>query len=548
MLFSRSKISWPQIPTAIWLWIGGGFLFRTSVAALLPVGFDEVYYYAYSRHLHWSYFDHPPMVALTTGLGWWLTGALVPLTIRLGALGLYAVSLLLLYLVADYLFDCKTGLYAVAIASITPLFWITFGLLTSPDNGLILFWTLTLLIAAHEFIPKSIATLTPASEIPYQPSPRIALFGLTLGLACLSKYHGFILGLGLVGFCLTSKRTRKALWSPWAALALLVFLLTLTPLWIWNSQHDWISFRFHLGLRFEGSDPAPYRILDALATWLLGIVYLFPSIGFPLWLCTSRSLLWQINAWRYPPFTAAEALTRDRTALILWVSLPIALGFTLLGGKQAIYPAWPAPGFWGLTLLLAQAASHWRWVIVKRWLMGTGLVLGMLVIVALLHLSLGVLQKPGSYSLLGGFVPVTQDGSTALLDTVQLRLRAASTASFMQALQETDFVFTDEFYLSSYIDMALSPLTRHPITCFSQDPRGFAFWTSPGTWVGQDALYLTLDSLHPDRALLVAEFHPFFEVIEPVQEIQLTRAGAVTDTVLVYRATTMQQPYSYPYP
>ena len=356
------------------------------------------------------------------------------------------------------------------------------------------------------------------------------------------------MGLGLVGFCLTSNRTRKALWSPWTALALLVFGLTLTPLWVWNSQHEWISFRFHLGLRFEGGEPSPYRVLDALGTWLLGIVYLFPSIGFPLWLNTGRSLWQQIQAWVNPPSTAVEAVARDRVALILWVSLPIALGFTLLGGKQAIYPAWPAPGFWGLTLLLAHTASHWRLRTVKRWLAGTGLVLGTLVIVALLHLSLGLLQKPGNYSLLGGFVPVEQDGSTSLLDTVQLRARVANSSELMQAIQATGFIFTDEFYLSAYVDMALQPLTQRPITCFSQDPRGFAFWHAPATWVGQDALYITLASLHADRTALVDEFLPFFQALKPLQEIQLTRGGTVTETVLVYQADTMQIPYDYPYP
>ena len=548
MLFNPQKISWPSFSSTVWMWLGGSLACRAGIACWLPVGFDEVYYYMYSRHLNWSYFDHPPMVAITTGLGWWLTNTIIPLTIRIGALGLYALSLLLLYCVAEHLFDPKTGLLAIAIASITPLFWITFGLLTSPDNALILFWTLTLLVAAHEFIPKDIAALTPAREIPYHPSPCIALFGLTLGLACLSKYHGFILGLGLVGFCLTSNRTRKALWSSWAVLAFVIFLLTLTPLWIWNSQHDWISFRFHLGLRFEGGDPTPYRILDVLGTWLLGIGYLFPTIGFPLWLYTGRSLLQQVQVWIHPPFTAAEALTRDRIALILWVSVPIALGFTLLGGKQAIYPAWPAPGFWGLTLLLAQVASHWQRTIVKRWLMGTGLVLGMLMVVTLLHLSLGFLQKPGTYSLLGGFVPVSQDGSTALLDTVQLRSRVADVPELLQALRTADFIFTDEFYLSAYVDMALHPLTPRPITCFSQDPRGFAFWTSPDTWIGQNAFYLTLASLHPDRAALTAEFQPFFQSFEPMQEIQLARGGIVVETVLVYQATMMMQPYNYPYP
>ena len=523
-------------------------MFRTAVAWLLPAGFDEVYYYLYSRHLSWSYFDHPAMVAVTTGVGWWLTTFITPLTIRLGALGLYTLSLVLLYLTAERLFDRQTGILTIAIACISPLIWLTFGVLTSPDNGLIYFWTLSLLIATYEFMPAQWSALAPAPALNYRPTCRIVLLGLTLGLTCLSKYHGFILGLGLVGFCATRARTRSALWSPWTALSLMVFCITLIPLWLWNSQNDWISFRFHLFLRFDGGNPSPYRILDALGTWLLGLVYLFPTLGIPLWLSTWQALGQQIRDWIQPPITEAEAVARDRTALILWVSLPIALGFTLLGGKQAIYPAWPAPGFWGLTLLLAHAAQHWQPRLVRRWLMGTGLMISTLITLALLHLSLGVLQKPGNYSLFGGFVAPHQDGSTALLDVEQLRSRAAKSPELIQAWQETQFIFTDEYYLSAYVDMALHPLTSHPITCFSQDPRGFAFWDEPEAWVGQEALYITLASLHPDRTALTAEFQPFFQTLEPLQEIPLTRGGTVTETVLVYQTTAMQQPYSYPYP
>lgn len=540
--------NWLAIPNAVWAWLVSGLVWRILVAWWLPVGFDEVYYYVYSRHLNWSYFDHPPLVAITTGIGWWFTGILTPLTLRFGALGLYTLSLLLLYWVTVYLFEPKTGVFTVAIASITPLVWLAFGVLTAPDNSLIFGWTLTLLIAAYEFIPRCTTVPRPAQSLNYTPSGRIVLLGLTLGLACLSKYHGFILGAGLVGFCLTNNRTRKALWSPWTALSLLVFVLTLMPLWFWNSQHEWISFRFHLFMRFAGGEPSPYRLLDAVGTWLLGIAYLFPTIGFPLWWSTGRSLLEQVSCWFNPPLTAVERIRHDRVALILWVSLPITLGFTWLGGKQAIYPAWPAPGFWGLTLLLAHSVSQWSPKVIRRWLTGTGLVMSTLVTVALLHLSLGILQKPGNNSPFGGFVPVAQDGSTTLLDVTQLRSQVAASEVLRQAMQATDFIFTDEFYLAAYVDMALQPLTEQPITCFSQDPRGFAFWHDAASWVGQNALYITLASLHPDRNALVAEFQPYFQTLSFMQEVPLRRGGAITETVLVYRANTMQQPYRYPYP
>lgn len=45
----------------------GGLLFRVVIAVWLYPGFDEAYYYLYTLHLDLSYFDHPPLVALTTG-------------------------------------------------------------------------------------------------------------------------------------------------------------------------------------------------------------------------------------------------------------------------------------------------------------------------------------------------------------------------------------------------------------------------------------------------------------------------------------------------
>jgi 4-amino-4-deoxy-L-arabinose transferase-like glycosyltransferase len=543
------KLFLPQFSRAVWWWLGGGLMFRAVVAAWLPVGFDEAYYYLYSRHIDWSYFDHPVMVALTTGIGWWPTGWISSFTIRLGALLLYTLSLLLLYLAARYLFDERTGVLTLAIASIAPIFWIAFGVLTSPDNGLMVFWTTTLLFAAWEFIPDRYSSTSSLRKAEYQPSFRLALIGISVGLACLSKYHGFVLGAGLVAFCLTSERTRKALWSPWMVVALILFATTLTPLWLWNAQNDWFSFRFHLFMRFAGNgDPSFYRPFDALGTWGLGLLYLFPTIGIPLWWSTGKSLLLHIQYLIQPPFTPGERVARDRSALILWVSLPIALGFTLLGGQQAIYPAWPAPGFWGLTILLAASAAQERSPIVRRWLGGTALVLVGLVVVALLHLNVGLLQKPNNVPLLGGLVPVEQDGSTTLLNVGQLRSQFAGQPDLLTALEAADFVFTDEFYLSGYVDMALHPLVQNPITVFSQDPRGFAFWQDTAAWIGQDAVYVTLASLHPDRIEGVAEFAPYFDELEAIAELPLIRGGAETETVLVYRAHTMQRPYEYPYP
>ncbi|HSM84046.1 MAG TPA: glycosyltransferase family 39 protein [Nodosilinea sp.] len=533
----------------------GGLLYRTIVALWMLPGFDEAYYYLYSRYLNLSYFDHPPIVALTTGIGWWLTGVISPFTLRMGALGLYCISLGLLYLAATRLFSAAVGQMTIAIVTLVPLFAIAFGILTSPDNGLILFWSATLLVAAWEFFPSS-RRLSHYGLIQatYVPTWRIVLLGLTVALAGLSKYHGFVLGLSLVGFCLAYRPYWAALRSHWTLLALGVFILTLFPLWYWNSQHDWISFRFQLGMRFDGNTGSSgFSLGQMLGYWLLSILYLFPLFGFPLWWVAAKQGTKQALFWVSPSLSGGEAQDHYRKGLVLWLSLPIMLLFTLLGGKQQILPAWPAPGYWGIAILLAAQVLSWqrqRPRLIRRWLWGSGLFLGALSMVALLHLRLGILQQPSTYALFGGLVPVEQDGSTELLDTDQLRRQLASDPELRAALDEVGFVFTNEYYLGGYFAMGIHPLVDLPVTAFSQDPRGFAYWFNPQDWVGQDALYMTIDRfVQPDGQddEILARYRPLFDSIEPLGTIPLRRGGEVTETIHVYRANNLRRPYEYPY-
>ncbi len=529
-------------PTVLAILVGG-LVYRTIVATWLPVGFDEAYYYLYSRYLHWSYFDHPAMVALVTGVGWWLTGIISPLTIRLGALGLYSISLILLYRSASHLYSLAVGQVTLTLASLIPLFTIGFGILTSPDNGLILFWSATLLVALQEFFPRSGAA---TDWQPYTPSWRIALLGLVVGLACLSKYHGFILGISLVGFCLSCRPYRRALLSPWVLAALAVFILSLFPLWYWNSQHDWISFRFQLGMRFDGdSSSSHFNLLQMLVYWLVSNAYLFPLFGLPLWwvvmdktgrllAATCRS---QGSQQSYP------------LALLLWLSLPIMLLFTVLGGKQQVFPAWPAPGYWGATVLLGAQAVVWQqqrpgWV--RRWLWGSGCFLALLSLLALLHINQGLFQKPNSYVPWAGLVPVKQDGSTELLDILQLRRSLQDHPALEGVLSGVGFVFTNQYYLGGYLDMALHPLAPIPVTAFSQDPRGFAFWFNQNQWLGKDALFMTLERF-ANQPEIIDQYRPLFGDIQPLTVIPLYRAGEVTETIHIFLAKQFRQAYEYPY-
>ncbi len=512
---NRSQLGWLLL---------GGLIFRLIIATFLPPGFDEAYYFLYVRHLDWSYFDHPIAVALTTGIGVWLTGVVSPLTIRLGALGLFTLSLWLLYETGRSLFDAKSGWIAAAIASLSPLFFLTCGTLTAPDNALIFFWSLTLYLCAQEFFP--------GDDRPYRPTPKLVLIALAVGLACLSKYHGFLLGLSLVGFCLTSADYRVVFRSRWLWLGLGAYGLTLLPLLYWNSLHEWISFRFHLGDRFS-SETAHYSILNFilnfLGVFLAQIAFLFPAIGLPLWWVSLRQI------------TKADT----KTSFLLWAGLPVAAGFTLLGGLTHTFPAWPVPGLWSLSLLLGKSAAAWPHRQIERWLTSTGLIVASLLLIALGHISLGTLQKPGQYAIFGGLVSPSQDPSTELIDTGQLGQQFRQSSEFQAALAQTDFVVTHEYWLSGYLAMALANSTDIPVTSFTPDPRGHAFWFHPQDWLGKDALFISF--ARSSQAEMVSALAPYFQSVTPLTELSIQRGGVITETFYVYRAKRLIHPYPYPY-
>ncbi|WGT68142.1 glycosyltransferase family 39 protein [cyanobacterium endosymbiont of Epithemia clementina EcSB] len=537
--------------SVIWLLLTG-LILRLIIACWLFPGYDEGYYYLYTRHLDWSYFDHPLLVALTTNFGIWITGITSLLTLRLGTVILYTGSLWLLYLTSARLFDHQTAKLTLVIASVVPIFNVGFGVITLPDSPLIFFWTASLYCAAIEFFPNSNQN--------FYPTYRLAILGILVGLTCLGKYHGFILGLGLIGFCLTSPPHRRVFLSRWTGLGILLYILTLFPLWFWNLNHDWISFRFQLFNRFE---PPPegqisssgFSLLNAFNVFLTGLSLLFPTIGIPLWWVVLKSSLSQFmrlfnnkipRGFKKLKQTFSEYNLVQKQLFILWVSLPLMLGFTLLGGKQQILVTWPIPGFWSATLLLGFYGIQWKQQssnLIRWWIRGTGIITTVILLLLLLHTTTGTFYKSSQYSPFGIFLTPQNDPAKELIDIKQLRKVFAQSSELMNALDETTFIFTNAYYLAGLIDLALRPLKDIPVTCFSYDMRGFFFWYETNQWVGKDGLYITLEQFNK-MPHLKNDFSRYFEEFQEIGTVPIRLGGMVVNVFHVYKAKTFLKPYS----
>ncbi|MCA6574319.1 MAG: glycosyltransferase family 39 protein [Pseudanabaena sp. M57BS1SP1A06MG] len=536
---------------AILLW---GFLFRATSAIYLNTGFDEAYYYLYTQNLDWSYFDHPPLVALTTGIGVWLTGAVTPFTIRIGSVLFYTGTLIFSYLTSKRLFGDRAATLTLGILTTIPIFQIAFGILTLPDNALMFFWSASLYVAATEFFPSS----NLYDDKPYQPTYRLAIIAILVGLAFLGKYHGVILGGGLVLFCLLSPRHRCALFSIWTLAAITLFTITISPVLFWNAQHEFASFRFQSGRAVPSQG---YNFEGLLVTFLVALGYLFPTFGFPLWWTSFRTLgeLVQFSNRRLRGIQN-EALEKEnldlellyqKRLLILCISMPIFCGFTFMGGFIQILPSWHMPGFFGATLLLGERAALIqikRPKFIRNWLWGSGIVILPLLLIGLLHVHMGLAQKGGDAAIAGGFWEAKDDPSTQMIDILQLRQAFVDSPKLKEELQKADFVFSNSFFVAGQVGMAIEPLGKK-VTCFDSDLRGFAYWSKAQEFVGKTSLFISSEQFMKDERFPdpLAKYQDYFQSLEKLADIHIKRGGQTVQIFPVYRTSPMLKPYPRPY-
>ncbi|MEP6711576.1 MAG: glycosyltransferase family 39 protein [Ferruginibacter sp.] len=197
----------------------------------VELGNDESYYWLYSQHLQWNYFDHPPMVAL---MARFFTANLLLqdhlIFLRLGSIVGCALSTWFIFKCVAVIKDERAGWFAACLYSASYYAGITAGLFLMPDSPQMVFWTFSLWMIAR--IEKDENNWL-----------NWVLFGIASGLCIFSKVHGIFIWIGLGSFILSKKRAWLV--NPKLYLALVLALMITSPILIWNIKNDFITYRFH---------------------------------------------------------------------------------------------------------------------------------------------------------------------------------------------------------------------------------------------------------------------------------------------------------------
>ena len=314
------------------------FYVENSPLNLAP---DEAQYWDWSRHLDWSYYSKPPMVAWLIALSTHYLGN-VEVGVRFfSIIGVSILSLLAFFIVRTVKSETeskelatKAGLFAFFLVNITPMFAVG-GLIMSPDVPTLIFWV------------SALYMLTKIDFLDYNKDQwgQFILIGVLIGLAGLSKYTAglFYPLLGL--YLIFSKERLPWLLKPQIYVAGLISLIMLAPVFYWNHINDWISFKHVMGQASGGNDFAPLKYLGNFLGGQLGVVGPIVFI-FMLW------------AW-FKTYTKKTT----KQAIIWWFSAPIFIFFIIKAFDAKVQANWPVLAIFGGLLILALTADK----ITSKW-------------------------------------------------------------------------------------------------------------------------------------------------------------------------------------
>ena len=340
------------------LWLGVWWIANLVQAGFTELANDEAYYHMFAERLAWGYFDHPPVTALLVWAGERLFGG--ELGVRFFFTVLQPLYLWILWRLIRPADAGRRDAALFVVVSAATLMLQLYGFIAVPDGPLM--FTTALFLLTFKWFSEN--------------HRRAWLWmGIAMALMAYSKYHGALVVL----FALAAnprQLLRPALYSSGA-----VALLLLVPHLVWQYEHDWASFAYHLSGR--NSVFRPGYVVEFLAN----VLVVFNPFFVPLY----------VQAWRKvkPQTPVGRALKFLPVAFIVFFMLSSLRGY--------VQPQWVIVSCFGLVcVLFAYARRHPR---TRRYVMRAGgVTVGLIVLARLvmifnpLGIRFEVFNNPESYA------------------------------------------------------------------------------------------------------------------------------------------------------
>lgn len=196
------------------------FIFYSGIG-LSP---DEAQYWTWSQSLSWGYYSKPPGIAWLIAFGTSIFGN-TEWGVRFSA---EIIGVVLPLAVYGLTITCKgkkeTAFWAALVMALTPLGFAS-SFFATTDGPMVLFWTLASLCFLKGFVTES--------------APHYLLLGGIIACGALFKWPIYLFWLIVVAALAFYPFLRQ--WQIFWGF--IISLLGLFPSFIWNSTHNWVTFR-----------------------------------------------------------------------------------------------------------------------------------------------------------------------------------------------------------------------------------------------------------------------------------------------------------------
>ncbi len=450
---------------------------------------DEAYYWQWSRHLDWGYYDNTPLMAPVVRLFTTLLGT-NELGVRAGATICALIAGVFIYLLAKRLLGPAVALVSVVLANIVPLFAAGSVLMTQDPVQLAL-W------AAALFVLQRALTDKPKWWLPA---------GVLAGLAAQAKLNALLLLPSVFLYLLLSQTARERwLRRPEPYLAGLVALLVLSPFFWWNYTHEnafWIHAHAmssrgsgHDGLKWVGRFLGDQTLLMSPFVFLTFLYAL--GDGF------RRGIQ-----------------KRDDAVLFLWCPAVVSLAAIIVTAlKSKVEGNWAVDAYpSGLILTAAILVRCWdSRVAVKRiWVVSSAALALVLTTAALFP---NVLYSAGVK-----FPKAADDRTNELYGWRALGARVAAEKA---AMGGDPFVFGINYRMPSEAAFYLPGRPKTYALFLNYKASEYLFWEDPKELVGRDAIFLN-DTDTQDH---FDDLRVIFTRVEPQPPLRVYRNPPYADPI-----------------
>lgn len=470
-------------------------LVRLWLDGHLELMFDEAYYALWARHLAWSYFDHPPMVALWIRLSTILFGEHEFGVRALGTLSATAGTGVV-YLLSWHLLEERQAAVFAALLYCAMLLISAGAIIITPDTPLLFFWSIALYALVRIFSGGG--------------SQWWWVVGIAMGLALQSKYTALLLGAGIVCAMALVPKLRHWWRSPMPYLAGALSLAIFAPVVLWNYQHGWASFALQFGrAQVEGlSLRFIFELLGSQVGLLTPFVFVLSLGG--LWLGLGRR----------------EGRNGDTTLFLVSLIGPLLAYFLFHSLHARVHGNWVAPAYPVLAVLGAEAAfePHKFPPRVRR---AITLSRRLAFPVGLAFAAIAYLQAAAAP------IPLdpAKDPTALMAGWAELAGQVEEAARKAHA----SYILTSHYVLASELGFYASGAV--PIVQYNERIRWLSFGDPPSLLLEQRGLYV----VEADRDLS-SELSPRFQEFQRIGEISRKRGGKTIASYILYAAAIPTRP------